>query len=237
MSEKPLSQAELYALRNYDTPTVCNALELIVPERRGRGYTVEPLYCARPNLPPIVGYARTGTTKAMEPYDFSTAEAKKQRTDWYEYVAKGGLTPSIVLLQDLDPIQGYGAFWGEVQSNVHKGLGCVGTVTDGSIRDIPDCAEGFQLLAKMETPSHAYVHTVEMDLEITVAGMTVKPGDLVHADRQGAVVIPSADVARKVPETADLISRREAVLIGASQKPGFDFDKLVKAIGDASEIH
>ena len=76
-----------------------------------------------------------------------------------------------------------------------------------------------------------------MDLEITVAGMTVKPGDLVHADRQGAVVIPSAEAARKVPEIADLISRREAVLIGASQKSDFDFDKLVKAIGDASEIH
>jgi len=237
MTEKPLSQAELDALLKYDTPTVCNALELIVPERRGYGYTVEPLFCARPNLPPIVGYARTGTTKAMEPYDFGTAEAKKQRTDWYEYVAKGGPNPTIVLLHDLDPIPGYGAFWGEVQSNVHKGLGCVGTVTDGSIRDIPDCADGFQLLAKMEAPSHAYVHTVDMDLEITVAGMTVKPGDLVHADRQGAVVIPSAEAARKVPEIADLISRREAVLIGASQKSDFDFDKLVKAIGDASEIH
>jgi len=237
MSEAPLTQEELDALRRYDTPTVCNALELIVPERRGYGYTVEQLFCARPELPPIVGYARTGTTKSMEPYDFGSADAKKQRTDWYEYVATGGPTPSVVLLQDIDPIPVYGAFWGEVQSNVHKGLGCVGTVTSGSIRDIPDCAEGFQLLAKMEAPSHAYVHTVAMDVEVTVAGMTVKPGDLIHADRQGAVVIPSADAARRIPETADLISRREAVLIKASQQPDFDFDKLVKAIGDAAEIH
>ena len=237
MTEKPLSQAELDALRAFDTPTVCNALELIVPERRGYGFTVEPLMCRLPELPPIVGYARTSTIKSMEPYDFSTAAAKKQRTDWYEYVATGGPSPSIVLLQDIDPIPGYGAFWGEVQSNIHKGLGCLGTVTNGSIRDIPVCAEGFQMLAKMEAPSHAYVHTVEMDIEITVAGMTVKPGDLVHADRQGAVVIPSAEAARKIPETADLISRREAVLIGAAQKPDFDFDKLVKAIGNASEIH
>ncbi len=237
MTEKPLSQAELDALRAFDTPTVCNALELIVPERRGYGFTVEPLLCRLPDLPPIVGYARTSTIKSMEPYDFSTPAAKKQRTDWYEYVATGGPTPSIVVLQDIDPIPGYGAFWGEVQSNIHKGLGCLGTVTNGSIRDIPVCAEGFQMLAKMEAPSHAYVHTVEMDVEITVAGMTVKPGDLIHADRQGAVVIPSADAARKIPATADLIARREAVLIGAAQEPDFDFDKLVKAIGNASEIH
>jgi regulator of RNase E activity RraA len=237
MTDAPLSQADLDALKEFDTPTVCNALEIIVPERRGHGYTVEPLFCARPDLPPIVGYARTSTIKSMEPVDFGSAAMKQKRKDWYAYVAKGGPTPSIILLQDIDPIPGYGAFWGEVQSNIHKGLGALGTVTNGSIRDIPVCADGFQMLAKAEAPSHAYVHNVEWDIEITVAGMTVKPGDLVHADRQGAVVIPSNEAARKIPETARLIARREAVLIKAAQQPDFDFDKLVKAIGDAAEIH
>lgn len=237
MINKILEESDLESLKKYDTPTICNALELIVPERRGHGYTIEPLYCAFPNLPPIVGYARTATTKSMEAFNFASNEAKDSRLNWYKYVADGGPKPSIVLLQDLDPVPGFGAFWGEVQSNVHKGLGCIGSVTSGSIRDIPDCAEGFQLLGKMESPSHAYVHTVEFNVEITVAGMSVKPDDLIHADRHGAVVIPSLEVAKKIPETADLISRREAVLIKESQKKGFDYSKLVKAIGDASEIH
>ena len=94
------------------------------------------------------------------------------------------------MIEDKDEPAGYGAFWGEVQSTVHKALGCLGTVTNGSIRDIPRIAEGFQMLAGSLSPSHAYVHVVEFGIPLTIHGMAVRSGDLIHADRHGAIVVP-----------------------------------------------
>jgi regulator of RNase E activity RraA len=141
----------------------------------------------------------------------------------------------VVVIEDLDPEPGYGAFWGEVNSNVHKGLGCLGVVTNGSIRDLPQCAEGFQMLGGRVGPSHAYVHVEEFGGTVTVQGMTVRPGDLLHADQHGAVVIPH-EVARQVPAAA-LIAKRERVLISAAQQPGFTIEKLAAAMRNADEIH
>ncbi len=96
-----------------------------------------------------------------------------------------------MVMHDLDGEHaGFGAFWGEVQSNVHKALGALGVVTDGSIRDIPMIAPGFQMLAAAIVPSHAYVHAVDFGIDVEVAGMAVKSGDLIHADRHGAIVVP-----------------------------------------------
>jgi len=225
----------LAALRALDTPTVCNALELVAPQRRGVGYTTRPLVCAKPELPPIVGFARTATIRAMHPAEASPDASRQRRLDYYRHVAEEPL-PTIVVIEDLDPEPGYGAYWGEVNTNIHKGLGCLGVITSGSIRDLPQCAPGFQLLAGRVGPSHAYVHVVDVGLPVTVHGMTVRPGDLVHADQHGAVVIPM-DVAAKVPEAAAQIARREAHIIAASQGPGFSFDKLAAALREADEIH
>lgn len=230
-----LTEAELAALRALDTPTVCNALEVVAPERRGYGFTTKPLVCARPALAPIVGYARTARIRAKTASPLDAAAMRRQRLDYYAYV-EAGPQPSVVVIQDLDDPPGIGAFWGEVQSNIHKGLGCSGTITDGSVRDIPDAAEGFQMIAGMVGPSHAFVHLVDFDVEISIHGMDVAPGVLVHADRHGAVVIPHA-VAREVPDAAALIARREAVIIGAAQEPGLTTGKLEQAFGDADDIH
>ena len=79
-------------------------------------------------------------------------------------------SPPIMVMHDLDGEHaGYGAFWGEVQSNVHKALGALGVVTDGSIRDIPMIAPGFQMLAGSIVPSHAYVHVVDFGIDVEVA--------------------------------------------------------------------
>lgn len=235
MTTTPLTATELAALQTLDTPTICNALETVAPQRRGFGYTSEPLVCARPSLPAIVGYARTATIRAMHPSELPPARIRELRQAYYAHVSEPP-GPTIVVIQDLDPQPGYGAFWGEVNSSIHKGLGCLGVVTDGSIRDIDLCAEGFQLLAGKIGPSHAYVRVEEIGVTVTVAGMTVRPGDIVHADRHGAVVIPIA-AAREVPAAAALIARREAVLIEASRRPDFSHAALVKAMRDADEIH
>lgn len=226
----------LEALRALDTPTVCNALEVVAPKRRGYGYTVDPLVCTRPELGSMVGYARTATIRAMHPSDLAGAEARAMRDGYYSYVDDGP-KPSVMVIQDLDgESRGYGSYWGEVNSNIHSGLGCIGLITDGSVRDLPDVAEGFQMLADRVGPSHAFVHPVGFGTPVTVAGMRVKDGDLVHADQHGAVVIPH-DVAEDVPGAAAAIARREAVIIQASQEPGFDMARLRQAWGDAAEIH
>ncbi|MDP6830002.1 MAG: RraA family protein [Alphaproteobacteria bacterium] len=236
MTDQPLNEAELAALRAWDTPTICNALELTSSERRAIGFTVEPLVCAFPELPPIVGYARTATIRAAQPGTLPAAEARDQRLNYYRYVA-AGYGPTVTVIQDLDgPRRGYGAFWGEVQSTIHYNLGCQGVVTDGSVRDIDAVAPGFQFIADRIGPSHAHVHLEDFDLDVNVAGMLVSSGDLVHADRHGSVVIPH-DVAREVPAACELLERREAVILEACRQPDFDVEALGRAMADSNEIH
>jgi regulator of RNase E activity RraA len=236
MTDQPLSREELAALATIDTPTVCNALELLAPERRLIGYTTRPLVVVHPDQAPIVGYARTATIRAVQKPTRPAAEMRAQRLEYYRYVATGGPGPGIPVIQDLDPVPGYGAFWGEVQSNIHKGLGCPGGITDGSIRDLSVIPEGFNLLAGSVGPSHAWVHLVDIGTDVNIHGMVVGSNDLIHADRHGAVVIPHA-VARKVMGAADLLARREAVILEAAKAPGFDVEALARAMGEADEIH
>lgn len=237
MSDDILNESELAALRALDTPTVSNALEIVSPERRAVGFTTTPLVCPRPGLPPIVGYARTARLRAMTPALPGAAD----RVAYYEYVAAGpdgaqSKTPRIVVIQDIDSSPGFGAFWGEVNSNIHKALGCPGVITNGSIRDIDDCAEGFQLLAGNIGPSHAHVHITDFGGDVMVNGMAVSSGDLIHADQHGAVIIPHA-VAREVPAAAAQISAREAIILKACMTPGSSIVEVKAALAKAAEYH
>jgi regulator of RNase E activity RraA len=226
----------LEKLKSYDTPTICNALEIVDPARRLTGFTTKPLECPFPNLPPVVGYAKTATIRATHVNELEGQKAREQRLAYYEYVA-GKPAPGIMVIQDLDaPDTGFGAFWGEVQSAVHKGLGLVGVVTDGCIRDIDQWAPGFQALAGSIMPSHAHVHLADFGKQVRVAGMLVRSGDVVHADRHGAVTIPAA-VAEKIPAACDLLARKEAVILEMARAPGFNVAKLREALTKQDEIH
>ena len=232
----PLPAALLEALARHDTPTICNALEIVAPERRLTGYTTKPLVCPFPGLPPIVGYARTTTISSVAASTLPAAEQQARRLAYYEYVGSGH-GPRINVIQDVDgAAAGFGAFWGEVQSAVHKALGCLGVITDGSIRDIDQWAPGFQALAGSIGPSHAFVHAESFGGEVRVAGMTVRSGDLIHADRHGAVVIP-LDVAAKLPEAAELCGRRETPILEIARSPSFTLEKLREALARSAEIH
>jgi regulator of RNase E activity RraA len=231
--QAPLADAVLEALRAFDTPTICNAMEIVAPERRLHGYTVKPLVCPFPDLPPIVGYARTATIRAASPPDTGAGE---RRAAYYEYVGRGP-RPTVSVVQDLDGANvGYGAFWGEVNSTVHKALGCLGVVTDGVIRDIPQWAPGFQALAGSIGPSHAWVHLQSFDEPVTVAGMTVRPGDLIHADGHGAIVVPF-ETAERLPAACDLLMRREAAILDVARSEDFTIDALKAAMARSAEIH
>ena len=222
-------------LQGFDTPTVCNALEALAPKRRGYGFTTQMLVCTRPQLKPIVAIARTATIRSAHPGDLTGAEAAQHSNAYYAYIDDGP-KPSVIVIQDVDDPPGYGAFWGEVNSAIHKGLGCEGLITNGGVRDLPDIAEGFQMLAGRVIPSHAYVHLVDFGRPVNVAGMRVRDKDLIHADQHGAVVIPH-DVAAGVAAAARLIQARERVIIEAARQPGFNAAKLRAAQGQAAEIY
>ncbi len=231
MADRPFTRADLDLLKTWDVPTICNALELVMPERRAIGFTVEPMVAVDSSLPPIVGLARTGTIRAKEPPRGAVAN----RLDWYDYVANADL-PTIVVLQDIDDRPGYGAFWGEVQSTVHKALGARGCVTNGSFRDLTAWAKDFQMIGGRVGPSHAHVHLVDFAKPVNVFGMQVAHDDVVHADYHGAVVIP-AEAVKKLPAAIDVVARREKVILDICKSPDFSPAKLREAIRRAGEIH
>jgi regulator of RNase E activity RraA len=231
MAERPFTKADLDALAEWDTPTICNGLELVVPERRAYGYTHEPMVCLYPKAKPMVGLARVGMIRATEPPRGKVVD----RADWYDYVAAGDL-PTIAVIQDIDGRVGYGAYWGEVQSNIHKALGVLGCVTNGSFRDMEMWADGFQMLGGRIGPSHAWVHMVEFGRPVNVFGMQAGHDDVIHADYHGPVVIP-ADVVRKLPAAIELIARREKVILDVCRSPDFSSAKLREALKRSAEIH
>jgi regulator of RNase E activity RraA len=228
--------ADLEALRGFDTPTICNALEIVTPGRRALGFTRRPLVAPFPQMKPVVAFARTAHIRSREPHPRGREEAKEIRLGYYAHIAAEP-QPSIAVIQDIDaPDQGFGAFWGEVQTNVHKGLGCVGVVTDGSVRDLDAMAPEFFVLAGSVMPSHAYVHLVDFGGTVSVAGMVVSANDIIHADRHGAVVIP-ADAVKELPAAIDLLTRREKVVIDAARTPGFSVARLRQAFDEQDDIH
>jgi regulator of RNase E activity RraA len=227
----PFTAADLDVLRQWDTPTICNALEVLAPQRRSVGFTTEPLVCLDPAAPPIVGLARVGTIRAREAPRGPVAD----RLDWYDYVADAEL-PTVVVIQDVDDRPGYGAFWGEVHSTVHRSLGALGCVTNGSFRDVGDWAPGFQMLGGRIGPSHAFVHVVDFGRPVNVAGMQVGHDDVVHADVHGAVVVP-AELVTYVAAAVELVARREAVILDVCRAPGFSPQKLREAVTRSGDIH
>jgi regulator of RNase E activity RraA len=224
---------ELFAhLRQFDTPTICNALEIASGSRELSAFTHHTLTPASKRLPAIVGFARTATIRSSTPYD--PARRRQNQLRYYEYVARPE-QPSIAVIQDIDEQPGLGAFWGEVNTHIHWALGCVGTVTNGSMRDLDAMHPEFQCLAGSLSPSHAWVQVVELEQPVEIFGMQVSPNNIVHADRHGAVVIPAQHL-EKLPAAIDLMARREKVLLDAAKRPGFDLSALYDAFEKSGKI-
>ena len=230
------SLASLNALTAWDTPTICNALEVVAPTRRAYGFTRRPVVAAFPEMKPIVAFARTALIRSREPNARTGEPAAQMRIGYYEHIAAQPL-PSLAVIQDIDaPDTGFGAFWGEVQTHVHAGLGCAGVITDGSVRDLDAMAPNFVVLAGSIMPSHALVHLVYFGGTVSVFGLVVSANDVIHCDRHGAVVVPY-DAVHKIPAAVDLLTRRERVVIEASKQPGFSIENLRQAFKEQADIH
>ena len=212
-----LSPDRLAELRLYSSPTLANAVETFDLQPRTAGFMSSEIRCVFPEMGPMVGYAYTATIRARtEP---PSGAAALRPALWREL--ENVPSPRVIVIQDLDDPPGVGAFWGEVQGNIHRALGCIGTVTNGSVRDLDEVrALGFHFFAGSVGVSHAYVHLVEIGIPVQVGGVTVRPGDLVHGDQHGVLLVPPA-VADRVAEGVDRVERVERQIIAYCQSPGF----------------
>ncbi|WP_420585051.1 RraA family protein [Ruegeria sp.] len=217
----------LSLLRKVDTPTVCNAIEVAQGKRGFDRFTRGTMLCSAPDEPAIVGYARTAKIAAVNPPTEPPDVIKTRRMAYYKYMAEAS-GPSVAVIEDLDYPDCIGAYWGEINTTVHKGFGVSGVVTNGVMRDLGDLPEGFPVVAGSIGPSHGFVHIREIDTQVSVFGLTVSPGELIHADRHGALVVPE-DVVDHLEAAIQKLLTTERIVLDAARKPGFDFEMFETA--------
>jgi 4-hydroxy-4-methyl-2-oxoglutarate aldolase len=219
----PLSWEELRELQLIPTPSVANAIETFDIRPRSEGVSDGSVRAQFPELGPLVGYAVTATirTNDQPPKDHAV-----NRWHLIQHVLSLP-SPRVVVIQDLDPeTRRLGAMWGEVQSNTFKRLGCVGTITDGAVRDLDEVrALGFHFFASRVVPSHAYIHYVEIGCPVVVSGVEIRPGDLIHGDQHGFVTIPAA-IARDIPQATRALEAEERRRIARLYAVDFSPDEL-----------
>lgn len=217
-----LTEHQLDELRALNTPTVANAVELFDIQPRTAGFASGAIRCIFPHFPVMVGYAATATIRAATP---APPDARARTWALYDHVLSQPL-PRVAVLQDLDNPPAVGSFWGEVNANTFRAHGCVGVVTDGGVRDVDEVeALGFHYFAREVIVSHAYIHVEESGVPVQIGGLTIRPGDLIHADKHGVMVIPH-EVAALVPEAARRIEERERALINFCKSAEFTSEGL-----------
>ena len=208
-------------LRDVDTPTVCNAIEVAQGKRGFNDFTRGTMQCSDVTQA-VVGYARTAKIAAVVAPSEPADVIKARRMDYYRHMADGG-AGCVAVVQDLDYPHAIGAYWGEINTTVHKGFGMAGALTNGVMRDLGDLPSDFPVVAGSIGPSHGFVHVREIGTPVEIFGMTVNDGDLVHADRHGALVIPS-DVVDVLEAAIIKLLETEKVVLEPARKEGFDFE-------------
>lgn len=216
-----MDEALLDLLKSVDTPTVCNAIEVVEGKRGFDRFTRGTMLCSEPESGAIVGFARTAKISAIEPPTEAPDVIRARRMEYYRYMAEAP-KPALTVIEDLDGANAIGAFWGEINTTIHKGFGLAGVLTNGVMRDLGDVPSGFPVIAGSVGPSHGFVHVRELDTPVTIFGLAVAPGELVHADRHGALVIPTEYIPQ-IGEAVRKLMATENIILDAARKPGFDF--------------
>ena len=217
-----LTRQQLDSLGKLQTCAAANAIETFDILPRDQGFIRPEVRSIFPELGNMIGYAVTGVISAKTP---PSSHMRIARTEWFDYVLSIP-EPRVVVLKDLDYPDVLGSYWGEVQSNVHKALGCVGTVTDGGVRDLDEMREaGFFAFATEVLVSHAYVHMVEYGVPVTIGGLTVDPGDIMLGDQHGVLRLPK-DIAADIPRAVDQVEVGERKIIDFCKSPDFTVDGL-----------
>ena len=232
MSHSKLSHAQLLELKRWNTPTIYNGWEQITRRNAGaEGFNLEETRDFMPQMGPMVGYA---VTVVIEPSNAAHRKNPNPWGDYRRYIAEAP-GPKIVVVQDLDKPRVIGSFWGEVNSNLHRALGCVGTIVDGAIRDLDEMNNaGFKALARRMCVGHAFSQPVRWNCEVEVFGRKIKPGELIHADKHGFMVIPDEDTGR-ILEAARFMDSNECstVIAAARNSQGKSLEELLASIDAA----
>ena len=198
-----------------DTPTVCNAIEVAQGKRGFAGFTRGTPVATAPGEV-MVGYAVTAKLSALEPPREEPAAIRARRMAYYKAMWDAP-KPALAAIEDLDAPKAIGAFWGEVNTTLHKALGIAGALTNGVVRDLGDLPPGFPVVAGSVGPSHGFVHVREIGTPVTIFGLTVAQGDLVHADRHGAVVVPP-EVIPQLGAAIERLRDSEQVILAPSRQ-------------------
>jgi 4-hydroxy-4-methyl-2-oxoglutarate aldolase len=224
-----ISGSALKALTTFNTCEVANAIECFDVRLRNEGFTNNTLQCHFPELPPMVGYAVTLRVHSGNPPMQGGTYA--QRTEWWDQLdAVPG--PHVVVIQDADRRPGIGAFIGEVHAAILQALGCIGVVTNGAVRDVPEIKpRGFPLFSGNLSVSHAYMHVVEINTPVEVAGLRIHAGDLIHGDQHGIVRIPR-QIAPELPEVVARVRAQEREILDFCRSANFSKDGLRKILGE-----
>jgi 4-hydroxy-4-methyl-2-oxoglutarate aldolase len=220
--EPAIPVEQLDALRRLDTCTVSSAIETFQLRLRNAGFADARVSCIFQDFPPLVGYAATARLRTGEP---PIAGFRHDRHDWWNSILQVP-EPRIVVLQDMDEPPGVGAFLGEVQAAILRALGCVGYVTNGAVRELPQVKDsGLHLFAGNVAVSHAYAHLFDFGSKVSVGGLEVQPGDLMHGDRHGILTIPK-QIASEIPAAAAKLRQADKEVIDFCRSQEFSVDKL-----------
>jgi len=218
----------LERLRAFRTPTVYDALERFDLRPRNEGYTDLSVRAVVDGGAPVVGYAWTGKIVGTAPAE-SGETPGETNLDWGEVWAHVGALPGprIAVIEDCDPVPGRGCVWGDVSVSIFQALGTVGGITNGSVRDAPELRQmGIHLIAAGLTVGHAYVRFAEVGTPVTVAGLAVEEGDLIHADEHGAMTIPPGVDLEELIAVAGHVLEAEEKVKGFVTSPDFDLAAL-----------
>ncbi|MCP5075756.1 MAG: RraA family protein [Rhodobacteraceae bacterium] len=210
----------LALLKKVGTPTVCNAIEVAQGKRGFNAFTRGTMLVSDPNGI-MVGYAVTAKIAAVTPPSEDAATIRARRMAYYKAMAEGP-QPSVAVVEDLDYPHCIGAYWGEVNTTIHKGFGMSGALTNGVMRDLGDMVQGFPVVAGSIGPSHGFVHVRSVNQPVHIMGVDVRPGDFVHADRHGAVVIPP-EVVGQLQAAILKMQETEKLVLEPARAKGFDF--------------
>lgn len=224
MSDQQLSASLLALLQQVDTPTVCNAIEVAQGQRGFDHYSKGTMLASDPEAPAMVGFARTAKIAGREAPTEAKEIIRERRLNYFRHMAAGP-RPAVAVIEDLDYPECVSAWWGEVHTTVHKGLGLNGALTNGVMRDLGDLQEGFPVVAASIGPSHAFVHVREIGTPVDIMGIRVQDGDLVHADRHGALVIPP-EVFDSLEKAIRTLLDSEHLILGPAREADFDIEKL-----------
>jgi 4-hydroxy-4-methyl-2-oxoglutarate aldolase len=201
--------ADLELLRRYDTPTVCNVVELFDMRPRHHGYMDGRIQACYPKLPPMVGYASTATFRSSAPPRSGSAYSGlvEQAASFTELPG-----PAVVVFQDLDDPSAAATF-GEIMCTTYKAFGAVGLVTSGSGRDLDQVeALSFPCFTAGTVCAHGYCHFPTLNVPVRVGGVVIHPGDLLHGDRNGVTTIPNEIAAAVARGCADYVAAEAVVL-------------------------